>query len=150
VGKIRAALDRTARENTARFVAELRNFHAVELAAEVRSRAGRALQLEEDVERLEDQRDSARDQIRELRERAERAEFMASHPPEIKLSIDALPDIAVTVKPSPGVEIVRDDHGNVTGTRPRTGQPRDKVALAVKKTQAGQSLVDVVKPPEIA
>jgi len=57
---------------------------------------------------------------------------------ELKLP-GSLPDLNVNVKPSAGVEIIRDHDGNVTGTRPR-GSSVDKVAKALKGTQAGQSI----------
>jgi valyl-tRNA synthetase len=57
---------------------------------------------------------------------------------ELKLP-GSLPELSVNVKPSAGVEIIRDRDGNVTGTRPR-GSSVDKVAKALKGTQAGQSI----------
>ena len=60
---------------------------------------------------------------------------------ELKLP-DSLPELNVALAPSNGVEIIRDDLGNITGTRPRPrGSGVDPVTKAIKKTQAGQSVV---------
>jgi hypothetical protein len=61
-------------------------------------------------------------------------------PIKVELTLPtALPDLNVNVKPSAGVDVIRDHDGNVIGTRPR-GSSVDKVAKALKGTQAGQSI----------
>ncbi len=78
-------------------------------------------------------RDQALKELEELRQQP-------AAPIKVELTLpDALPDLNVNVKPSAGVEIIRDHDGNVTGTRPR-GSSVDKVAKALKGTQAGQSI----------
>ena len=89
----------------------------------------RLLQAERD--RFKDERDRAFDDAREAR--------AIPAPLEVKVTLaDALPDLNVNVKPSAGVELEYDAHGKVVGTRPRGSDP---VTKAIKKTQAGQSVV---------
>jgi hypothetical protein len=91
----------------------------------------RLLQAERD--RFKEERDRAFDDAREAR--------AIPAPIKVELTLpDALPDLNVALRPSAGVEIIRDHAGNISGTKPR-GSSVDTVKQAIKKTQAGQSIV---------
>jgi hypothetical protein len=88
--------------------------------------------------------------MRDMQQRLDRAEWRAANPPELKLTLDSFPDLNVNVKRDPsGVDIIRDHAGNVIGARPSNDKPKDKVADALKKTQAAQTIAKAVEPPEI-
>jgi hypothetical protein len=79
-------------------------------------------------------RDQALKELEELRQQP-------AAPIRVELTLPtALPDLNVALRPSAGVEIIRDHAGNITGTKPR-GSSVDKVAKALKGTSAGQSVV---------
>jgi hypothetical protein len=79
-------------------------------------------------------RDQALKELEELRQQP-------AAPIKVELTLPtALPDLNVVLRPSAGVEIIRDHDGNITGTKPR-GSSVDKVKQAIKKTQAGESIV---------
>ena len=81
-----------------------------------------------------------RDRDQALKENEELRQQPAA-PLQVELTLPAaLPDLNVALRPSAGVEIIRDHAGNVTGTKPR-GSSVDKVKQAIKKTQAGESIV---------
>ncbi len=81
-----------------------------------------------------------RDRDQALKENEELRQQPAA-PIKVELTLpDTLPDMNVALRPSAGVEIIRDHAGNVTGTKPR-GPSVDKVKQAIKKTQAGESIV---------
>jgi hypothetical protein len=90
--------------------------------------------LEARNEQLQAELDRAFDEARESRQLPAPVQVQV----ELKLP-DSLPELNVSMKPSAGVDVIRDHDGNVIGTRPR-GSSVDKVAKALKGTQAGQSI----------
>lgn len=91
------------------------------------------------VQRVEDRLRWAERDRDQARRELEALQQQPVAPIKVELTLPAaLPELSVHVAPSAGVELDYDAHGRVTGTRPRGSDP---VTKALKKTQAGQSIV---------
>lgn len=121
-------------EATGAMVRSTADSYAAACAVAIQEQRGELQRVEARLFWAERDRDQALKELEELRQQP-------AAPIKVELTLpDALPDLNVNVKPSAGVEIVRDHAGNITGTKPRGVPTVDKVKQAIKKTQAGQSI----------